>query len=201
MTALSGAQPLSGTKLIRKVLPREIVNAGCASLTISSCDRPLAIGMPPGKSRPIRAKNCSRRNNERHSYMNFPFDLRQLRAFSVLTRSGSFTQTARELHLTQSAVCHSMKALERETGCRLLDRLGKKPILTQANEQLLRVIVPIVALDKFLQLLPIANRADLLDRRLLRAFLLRADDDDVTALSHEHAPVLRQLAIQKESIY
>ena len=70
--------------------------------------------------------------------MNVPFDLRQLRAFSVLARTGSFTQTARELHLTQSGVSHSMKALERETGCRLLDRLGKKAILTQAGEQLLQ---------------------------------------------------------------
>jgi len=41
------------------------------------------------------------------------------------------------LHLTQSGVSHSMKALERETGCRLLDRLGKKVALTQAGEQLL----------------------------------------------------------------
>ncbi len=70
--------------------------------------------------------------------MNFPFDLRQLRAFSALACTGSFTQTARELHLTQSGVSHSMKALERETGCRLLDRLGKKAILTQAGEQLLQ---------------------------------------------------------------
>jgi DNA-binding transcriptional LysR family regulator len=30
-----------------------------------------------------------------------------------------------------------MKALERDTGCRLLDRLGKKVVLTQAGEQLL----------------------------------------------------------------
>lgn len=70
--------------------------------------------------------------------MNIPFDLRQLRAFCSLARTGSFTQTARELHLTQSAVSHSMKSLERETGCRLLDRMGKKAILTQAGEQFLR---------------------------------------------------------------
>jgi DNA-binding transcriptional LysR family regulator len=70
--------------------------------------------------------------------MNLPFDLRRLQAFCVLARTGSFTQTARELHLTQSGVSHSMKALERETGCRLLDRLGKKAILTQAGEHLLQ---------------------------------------------------------------
>jgi DNA-binding transcriptional LysR family regulator len=69
--------------------------------------------------------------------MNVPLDSRQMRAFSVLARTGSFTQTARELHLTQSGISHSMKALERDIGCRLLDRLGKKVVLTQAGEQLL----------------------------------------------------------------
>jgi len=64
-------------------------------------------------------------------------DSRQLRAFSVLARTGSFTLTARELHLTQSAVSHAMRALEEDIGCRLLDRMGKKATLTQAGEQLL----------------------------------------------------------------
>jgi DNA-binding transcriptional LysR family regulator len=70
--------------------------------------------------------------------MNTPLDSRQVRAFSVLARTGSFTQTARELHLTQSGVSHSMKALERDVGCRLFDKLGKKVVLTQAGEQLLQ---------------------------------------------------------------
>jgi DNA-binding transcriptional LysR family regulator len=69
--------------------------------------------------------------------VNAPLDSRQLRAFATLARSGSFTQTARELHLTQSAISHSMKALEADVGCRLLDRLSKKVVLTQAGEQLL----------------------------------------------------------------
>lgn len=69
--------------------------------------------------------------------MSLALDTRQLRAFSTLARTGSFTQTARDLHLTQSAVSHSIKALERDVGCRLLDRLGKRVALTQAGEQLL----------------------------------------------------------------
>ena len=69
--------------------------------------------------------------------MKAPLDSRQLHAFVILARTGSFTQTARELFLTQSAVSHSMKALETDVGCRLLDRLGKKVLLTQAGEQLL----------------------------------------------------------------
>jgi DNA-binding transcriptional LysR family regulator len=70
--------------------------------------------------------------------MNAPLDTRQVRAFCVLARTGSYTQTARELHLTQSGVSHSMKALERDVGCRLFDKLGKKVVLTQAGEQLLQ---------------------------------------------------------------
>src|SRR5438445_13015253 len=69
--------------------------------------------------------------------MNHPLDSRQLRAFATLARTGSFTLAAKELYLSQSAVSHSMKALEQDVGCRLLDRLGKKVLLTQAGEQLL----------------------------------------------------------------
>jgi len=45
---------------------------------------------------------------------------------------------AKELHLSQSAVSHSMKALETDLGCRLFDRMSKKVLLTQAGEQLLQ---------------------------------------------------------------
>ena len=69
--------------------------------------------------------------------MSQPLDSRQLRAFSILARTGSFTATAQELHLSQSAISHAMKALEQEIGCRLLDRLGKTVMLNQAGEQLL----------------------------------------------------------------
>src|ERR1700733_8023359 len=64
-------------------------------------------------------------------------DGRQLRAFVVLARCGSFTEAARQLFLSQSAVSHAMKALETRVGCRLFDRMGKNATLTQAREQLL----------------------------------------------------------------
>ena len=66
-----------------------------------------------------------------------PLDSRQLRAFVSLARTLSFTRTARELHLSQSAISHSIRALESDVRCRLLDRVGKSVILTQAGEQLL----------------------------------------------------------------
>jgi DNA-binding transcriptional LysR family regulator len=76
------------------------------------------------------------RMNTFHS-MDVPLDSRQLRAFAALARTGSFTLAAKDLFLSQSAVSHSMKALEEDVGCRLLDRVGKKVFLTQAGEQLL----------------------------------------------------------------
>ena len=69
--------------------------------------------------------------------MTRPIDSRQLRAFATLARTGSFTLAAKELFLSQSAVSHSMKALETDVGCRLFDRVGKKAMLTQAGEALL----------------------------------------------------------------
>jgi len=65
-------------------------------------------------------------------------DSRQLHAFSALARRGSFTLAAKDLFLTQSAVSHAIKALEDDLGCRLLDRVGRRVLLTQAGEQFLR---------------------------------------------------------------
>jgi len=65
-------------------------------------------------------------------------DSRQLHAFAALAKRGSFTVAAKDLFLTQSAVSHAIKALEDDVGCRLLDRVGRRVLLTQAGEQFLR---------------------------------------------------------------
>ena len=65
-------------------------------------------------------------------------DSRQLHAFAALARRGSFTLAAKDLFLTQSAVSHTIKALESDLGMRLLDRVGRRVLLTQAGEQFLR---------------------------------------------------------------
>jgi LysR family transcriptional regulator, low CO2-responsive transcriptional regulator len=77
-------------------------------------------------------------NLEIRSLMKNPIDSRQLSAFVSLAKTGSFTLTGKELFLTQSAISHSIKALERDMGCRLLDKVGKKIVLTQAGEFLLQ---------------------------------------------------------------
>jgi len=69
--------------------------------------------------------------------MNGTLDSRQLKAFTVLARTESHTETARQLYLTPSAICHAMRALEEEVGCRVFIKMGKKMVLTEAGEALL----------------------------------------------------------------
>jgi DNA-binding transcriptional LysR family regulator len=66
-----------------------------------------------------------------------PLDARQLNAFVTLVEAGSFTEAARRLSLTQSAISHSLRALEVETGCRLLARIGNIVTPSEAGEALL----------------------------------------------------------------
>ena len=64
-------------------------------------------------------------------------DSRKLLTFVTLARLESFTRTAGEMAITQSAVSHAIKSLEQEVGCRLFDRLGRRIALTPAGRQLL----------------------------------------------------------------
>ena len=70
--------------------------------------------------------------------MSKPLDTRQLAAFAAVARRLSFTQAAKDLFLTQSAVSHAVKALEDDVGARLIERGGRQPQLTRAGEKLLR---------------------------------------------------------------
>lgn len=63
-------------------------------------------------------------------------DSRKLLAFVTLVRTESFTLAAEELHVTQSAVSHSIKSLEDELQLRLVDRRGRKIRVTPPGRQL-----------------------------------------------------------------
>ncbi|HYC71091.1 MAG TPA: LysR family transcriptional regulator [Opitutaceae bacterium] len=65
-------------------------------------------------------------------------DSRQLRAFVAVARRGSFTHGAKDVFITQSAASHAIRSLEDELGCRLFERVGKRAMLSQAGEHLLR---------------------------------------------------------------
>jgi DNA-binding transcriptional LysR family regulator len=64
-------------------------------------------------------------------------DTRLLRTFTTLARTGSFTATAAELHLAQSTVTVQIRALEKELGARLFDRLPRGALITEAGRRLL----------------------------------------------------------------
>ncbi|MGJ8638156.1 MAG: LysR family transcriptional regulator [Opitutaceae bacterium] len=68
--------------------------------------------------------------------MNETIDSRQLLAFCTLVQTGSFTETARILNLTQSAISHSIKNLESDMRCQLVTRTGRKINITEDGEDL-----------------------------------------------------------------
>jgi len=65
--------------------------------------------------------------------MNLP-DIRQLNIFIALEDTRSFTAAAKQCFITQSAVSHSIKSLEKQLDCPLIERMGKHIILTPYGE-------------------------------------------------------------------
>lgn len=59
-----------------------------------------------------------------------------LRAFEAAARHLSFTRAAEEIHVTQGAVSHRVRALEAELGVPLFRRLTRRLELTEAGETL-----------------------------------------------------------------
>ncbi|MFA5120850.1 LysR family transcriptional regulator [Zavarzinia sp.] len=66
-----------------------------------------------------------------------PFSLDQLRVFSVVVETGSFSAAAKRLQRAQSAVSYAIAALEGQLGIGLFDRSAKRPQLTRAGQALL----------------------------------------------------------------
>lgn len=60
--------------------------------------------------------------------------LHHLRAFEAAARHGSITRAADELHVTQSAVSHLVKALEAHLDVKLVARQGRTIVLTEAGQ-------------------------------------------------------------------
>ncbi len=64
------------------------------------------------------------------------YSLRQLKVFVTVARARSFSRAGEMIGLSQSAVSHSVKELEHQTGVRLLDRTTREVVLTEAGQQL-----------------------------------------------------------------
>ena len=64
-------------------------------------------------------------------------DTQNLKAFLLVAESGSFSQAAELLHLTQPAVSKRIALLEEQLGTGLFDRIGRNISLTEAGHALL----------------------------------------------------------------
>jgi len=65
-------------------------------------------------------------------------EFKQLRSFVEVMRQGGFTQAAKTLHISQSAVSKQVAQLEQDLGVPLLDRLGSQLRLTAAGNVVLQ---------------------------------------------------------------
>ena len=66
--------------------------------------------------------------------------LNALKAFEAAARSESFTRAAEELHVTQGAVSHQVKALEATLGLKLFNRERQRLTLTDSGRDYLAVV-------------------------------------------------------------
>jgi len=64
-------------------------------------------------------------------------DINNLNAFIQVAETGSFSEAAIRLHITQPAVSKRISVLEAQLDCRLIDRIGRKVELTPAGATLL----------------------------------------------------------------
>jgi LysR family hydrogen peroxide-inducible transcriptional activator len=71
-------------------------------------------------------------------------EIHQLRYFSAIVRAGSFTRAAQQLGITQPSLSQQIKALEKEVGSPLFERLGRSVRLTPAGEALKKPAASIV---------------------------------------------------------
>ncbi len=92
--------------------------------------------------------------------------VRQIQAFVAVARAGSFTEAARQIHLTQSAVSMLVLQMEEALGVHLFNRSRSATTLTEAGRELLPMVQRILDdLDH------VAESAS--DLRLLRRGVLR----------------------------
>lgn len=69
-------------------------------------------------------------------------NLNELTAFTAVAREESFTRAAARLGVSQSALSHTVRALEERLGLRLLTRTTRSVSPTEAGERLLRTVGP-----------------------------------------------------------
>jgi DNA-binding transcriptional LysR family regulator len=75
-------------------------------------------------------------------------DLQRLKTFRTVATLMSFNQAARLLNYAQSSISAQIKTLESEVGTPLLDRTGKKFVLTEAGQKMLKYAHKLLAIEE-----------------------------------------------------
>ncbi len=82
-------------------------------------------------------------------------ELNELKSFTTVAKTGSFSLAAEQLHLTQPAVSKRVASLELKLGTRLFDRIGRRISLTEAGRQMLprarKLLLEIDDIGRFVQ--------------------------------------------------
>ncbi|MFH0994323.1 MAG: LysR family transcriptional regulator [Pseudomonadota bacterium] len=87
-------------------------------------------------------------------------ELREIKTFKAVATLLNFNRAAEALHCVQSTVSAQIKALEEDFGVPLFDRLGKRVLLTEAGQVLLRYAEKMLALeDEILAWIPMRIKA------------------------------------------
>jgi LysR family cyn operon transcriptional activator len=71
-------------------------------------------------------------------------ELRLLRGFVAIARTGTFLAAAQQLHLTQSALSQQMKELAERLGLTLFERQGRRAVLSDAGRGLVERVGPLI---------------------------------------------------------
>lgn len=69
-------------------------------------------------------------------------NIKDILAFLAVAREGSFTRAAAKMGVSQSALSHTIRALETRLGVRLLTRTTRSVSPTEAGEQLMQTVAP-----------------------------------------------------------
>ena len=117
--------------------------------------------------------------------------LRQLQIFCAIARSGSTTNAAIEVHLSQSATSAALNELENALGTRLFDRVGKRLVLNDNGSSLLpraRKMLETRAISK-----PVFIRITPVPKRTCASVVARPSGNHVLPLGQlrQSAPLLR----------
>ena len=100
---------------------------------LSKCYNPL---LPPFRKVGTTRSRGGVGGFEKFSFQECFLNLKQLEAFYLVVKRGSYTKAAEELNVTQPAVTMQVKSLEKSLNLKLIQPLGKRVQLSEAGELL-----------------------------------------------------------------